>query len=190
MWPRNLFDLADAVSYLHDQAPVYGYDFGRFGMLGFSAGCCLSNLYIQGGRRLFDHFSYETPVFQASALAGFYGPYDFPSRQAERRSENEEINRYHSPSFWLRQTTGPVPPPVLHIQGDLDRVVLPDQHDAFHEDYKERNYSFQALIAEGFGHSFAPSDTNAAGQEIDLGPDIANFFSHLLVDGQDSNRTV
>ena len=35
MWPRNIFDVADALVYLHDQANQYGYEFGRLGMLGF-----------------------------------------------------------------------------------------------------------------------------------------------------------
>lgn len=188
MWPRNLFDVADAVSFLHKKAPRYGYDLGAFGMLGFSAGCCLSNLYIQGGKQIFKHYGYRTRVFEVGALVGFYGPYDFPNRQMERRSDKDEINRYHSPSYWLRQNSGFKPPPVLHIQGDLDDVVLPDQHAAFQSDCEERNYQFQAVIAEGFGHSFAPRDSNAADQRIDMGPVISEFFSshlepHLKTDG-------
>ena len=180
MWTRNLFDVADAINYLHDQASVHGYDFHRFGMLGFSAGCCLSNLYIQGGKSLFDHFGYKTPVFRPSALVGFYGPYDFSIRQAERRSEDAETNLYHSPSYWLRQNTGPEPPPVLHIQGDCDTVVYPDQHEAFQNDYNERACSFKAIVAEGFGHSFTPRDTNASGETIDLQQDISEFLTRHL----------
>ena len=56
MWPRNLFDVADALSWLDDHAVRYGYDFSRVGMLGYSAGCCLANLYIQGSGKLFGHF--------------------------------------------------------------------------------------------------------------------------------------
>ena len=86
MWPRKLFDVADAMAYLHSQSAFYGYDFSHPGMLGFSAGCCLANLYIQGGETLFHELSYDTAVFRPAALVGFYGPYDFSSRQAERRS--------------------------------------------------------------------------------------------------------
>ena len=182
MWPRNLFDVADALAFLHDQANRYNYDFGRFGMLGFSAGCCLSNLYIQGGKSIFAHFAYETRVFKPIALAGFYGPYDFSVRQAERRSDDPEINRYHSPSHWIRQNTTPNAPPVLHIQGDSDTVVYPDQHEAFHKDYEERGYEFKAVIVEGFGHSFAPLDSNGSGKTIDMRPELTDFFSvHLRV---------
>lgn len=177
MWPRNLFDVADAIAWLHDRAGEYGYDFSRFGMLGFSAGCCLSNLYIQGGRRVFDHFGYEVPVFSPVALAGFYGPYDFPSRQAERRSANHEINLYHSPSYWLRQNRAFSAPPVLHIHGDQDEVVYPDQHEAFKKDCEERGYDFKAIIVADFGHAFAPSDTNSSGKSIDLKAEIQDFFS-------------
>ena len=56
MWPRNLFDLADALAYLNEHASGYGYSKSRLGMLGYSAGCCLANLYIQGGQNVFDHF--------------------------------------------------------------------------------------------------------------------------------------
>ena len=180
MWPRNLFDVADALAWLHSQSEKYAFDMSRFGMLGFSAGCCLSNLYIQGGRKLFDHFGYRTPVFSPAALAGFYGPYDFPSRQAERRSKDPEINRHHSPSYWLRQNSGFRAPPVLHIQGDRDDVVYPDQHETFQKDCEERGYDFKAIIVEGFGHSFAPVDTNASGKSIDLRAEIQNFFSRHL----------
>ena len=180
MWPRNLFDVADALAWLHDAAESHGYDFNRLGMLGFSAGCCLSNLYIQGGSQLFRHFGYETPVFSPRALAGFYGPYDFSSRQVERRSDNDEINLYHSPSYWFRQNTGAESPPVLHIQGDLDELVFPDQHEAFQRDYEERGYNFKAVIAKGFGHRFAPRDTNAAGESIDLRSEITDFFFRHL----------
>ncbi|MFC1777877.1 alpha/beta hydrolase [Pseudomonadota bacterium] len=181
MWPRNLFDVADALSYLNDHANIHGYDFGHLAMLGFSAGCCLSNLYIQGGKEIFRHFGYETPVFNPGALVGFYGPYDFPSRQAERRSDDNEINRYHSPSWWFRQGFCSSPPPVLHIQGDSDTVVFPDQHIAFQNDYEERGLRFNAVLVEDFGHSFAPRDTNKSGKSIDLGPEITDFFDRYLL---------
>jgi len=182
MWPRNLFDVADALAFLHGQAKAYNYNFGRFGLLGFSAGCCLSNLYIQGGKDIFDHFAYEIPLFSPAALAGFYGPYDFSTRQRERRSDNPEINRYHSPSHWLQQSSAPPATPVLHIQGDCDDVVYPDQHERFHKDYSERGFDFKAVLIEGFGHSFAPVDSNDAGDTIDLRSELTDFFSSHLVD--------
>jgi predicted esterase len=184
MWPRNLFDLADALAFLHGEANRYGYDFDRLGLLGFSAGCCLSNLYIQGGKNIFDYFGYETAVFNISALAGFYGPYNFSVRQAERRSDDPEINRYHSPSHWLGQKTMASAPPVLHIQGDSDTIVYPDQHEAFQKDYQERGYEFNAIVVEGFGHSFAPVDSNDAGKTIDMSVELIDFFSRHLNDGK------
>ena len=178
-WPRNLFDIADAMVWLSKHAQQYGYDFNRLGMLGFSAGCCLSNLYILGGKQLFDRFSYDTAVFEPAALAGFYGPYDFPSRQQERRSGDDQLNLEHSPSYWFKEN-GRAAPPVLHIHGNHDTVVYPDQPARFQADYRSRNLTFTAIIAEGFGHSFAPRDTNDSGESIDLGREIADFFSlHL-----------
>lgn len=185
MWPRNLFDVADALAWLHDHAAEHGYDFQHFGLLGFSAGCCLSNLYIQGGSRLFGHFGYETEVYCPAAMVGFYGPYDFPSRQAERRSNSAEIDRDHSPAYWLRQNMATCTPPVLHIQGDCDTVVHPQQHDAFQTDYLERGLNFRAYIVEGFGHAFAPVDSNTAGKTIDLRSEISDFFIQHLLPGTD-----
>jgi len=182
MWPRNLFDVADALTWLHDQAENYGYDFRLLGMLGYSAGCCLSNLYILGGLNLFRQLGYQTPVFDPAALVGFYGPYDFPSRQAQRRSDDPDINRDHSPSHWLRQNGGFRASPVLHIHGDKDDVVHLDQHEAFQRDYKARGYSFEAVVIKGFGHSFAPVDSNAKGETIDLRSEISGFFSRHLTD--------
>ncbi len=181
MWPRNLFDVADAIDWLESQAESYGYDFGRFGMLGFSAGCCLANLYIQGGAKLFHHFDYQTRVLRPAALAGFYGPYDFTIRQTERRSDSDEINLYHSPCHWLRKNETLISPPVLHIHGDRDNIVYPNQHAAFQKDYEERGHDFKAVIVEGFGHSFAPMDTNDSGETIDLGGEISDFFYRYLV---------
>jgi len=182
MWPRNLFDVADALAWLNDHTAEYGYDFNRLGMLGYSAGCCLSNLYIQGREELFALFGYQTPVFSPAALVGFYGPYDFPSRQADRRPHNQEVNRYHSPSYWLSQNHGFKAPPVLHIQGDQDTVVYPDQHEAFRKDYQERGFIFNAVIVEGFGHSFCPEDSNASGKTIDLRSKISDFLCRHLMD--------
>lgn len=180
-WPRNLFDLADALAWLHDHAGRFGYRFERFALLGFSAGCCLSNLYIQGGRDIFEHFAYPTPVFSAGALVGFYGPYDFPSRQAERKSGNEELNRLHSPSWWICKRPSLQRPAVLHIQGDRDTVVYPDQHERFQQDYRERGLPFEAVVARGFGHSFAPRDRNEDGETLDLGGVITRFLERHLV---------
>ncbi len=179
-WPRNLFDVADALVFLSDKAAEFGYDFSRLGMLGYSAGCCLSNLYIQGGKYVFDHFGYQTPVFSPDALAGFYGPYDFTRRQAERRSEDPEVNLYHSPAYWFRQNRNGLAPPVLHFQGDKDDIVYPDQHAAFQQDYEKRGYSFEGIIVEGYRHAFAPKDTNADGKTINLGAEILAFFSRYL----------
>ncbi len=180
MWPQNLFDVADAIRFLHDHSDTYGYDFSRFGLLGFSAGCCLANLYMQGGARLFQQFGYAGRIFRPAALAGFYGPYDFSIRQAERQSTDDEINRLHSPRHWLQSNEGDPPPPVLHIQGDKDTIVWPDQHAAFQSDCEERAYKFEGIIARGFEHSFAPRDTNDRGESLDLGPEIVKFFNRHL----------
>jgi dienelactone hydrolase len=149
-------------------------------MLGYSAGCCLSNLYIQGGERIFEHFGYRVPVYSASALVGFYGPYDFTTRQAERRSTDHEVNLYHSPAYWIRQGASSSAPPVLLFQGDQDTIVYPDQHQAFKQDYGQRGFSFTEVIVAGFDHAFAPRDTNSAGKAIDLGPEIVAFFGRHL----------
>jgi len=179
MWPRNLFDVADAMVFLNSQSSRFGYDFARLAMLGFSAGCCLSNLYIHGGKTLFEEFGYATPVFDPVALIGFYGPYDFPSRQPERRSEDESLNIKHSPSHWFKRNNRNFPP-VLHIQGKDDVIVYPDQHEMFKSDYLKNGYSFASLLLEGFGHSFSPLDSNASGTEIDTRGNILEFLSKYV----------
>ena len=180
-WPRNLLDVADAMDWLQANAGTYGYLQDAIGMLGFSAGCCLGNLYIQGGRDLLDHFGYATPVYPVAALAGFYGPYDFSSRQADRKSTDDELNRLHSPAYWVARNPGRRRPPVLHVQGDRDEIVYPDQHSRFESDYRESGLSFEGIVAHGFGHSFAPRDRNASGEAIDLGPALVTFFERHLV---------
>jgi acetyl esterase/lipase len=180
MWPRNLFDLADALDWLNEKTELHGYDFKRLGLLGFSAGCCLSNLYIQGGETLFRKLGHEIQVFDVSALVGFYGPYDFPSRQPERRSQDDQLNREHSPAYWFKRTVRQRPP-VLHIQGNRDRIVYPQQHEMFQADYEGSGLNFEAIVVDGAGHSFAPLDTTKTGQRIDLGRDIIRFFSTHLV---------
>lgn len=179
-WPRNICDVADAIAFLHDHAERFAYDFARLGMIGFSAGCCLSNLYIHGGRRLLGHYGHRADVFPVSALVGFYGPFDFTIRQEERKSRNPEINRLHSPAYWMRQYPAEQAPPVLHFQGERDEIVFPDQHRAFQRDYRDRGFSFTPVILEGFGHSFAPRDFSEVGQPVDLGPRIVDFFKQNL----------
>jgi acetyl esterase/lipase len=180
-WPRNLFDVADAVAFLHDQAERHGYDVKRFAMLGFSAGCCLSNLYIQGGAAILRQLGHDVPTYRPRALVGFYGPYDFTIRQPERRSGDPEIDQFHSPRYWLRKNDRE-PSPVLHFQGDEDDIVYPDQHEAFRADCEARGYAFEGIIAGGFEHSFAPRDTNSRGEMLDTGPRIVRFLSrHLAV---------
>jgi len=178
-WPRNLFDVADAVQFLQEYAADSHYDARRFAFIGFSAGCCLSNLYMQGGEAMFKQLNYETRWFRPRALVGFYGPYDFSIRQAERRSEDAEINRLHSPRYWLNKRTDQ-PPPALHIQGDEDQTVLPDQHEGFRADCESRGYAFEEIVARGFGHTFAPRDTNNQGELLDTGPQIVNFLQRHL----------
>ncbi len=78
---------------------------------------------------------------------------------------------------------------MLHIQGDRDNVVYPEQHDAFQKDYEERGLDFRNIIVEGFGHAFAPVDSNAAGKTIDLRSEITDFFSNTWCTGTaDSNQ--
>ena len=180
MWPRNLLDLAESVAYLQHRAYEYGYDASRFALLGFSAGCCLSNLYMQGGHDLFREFGFELEVYRPSALVGFYGPYDFSIRQSERRSADQEINRLHSPRYWLQHRTD-TPPPILHIHGDIDDVVYFDQHEALRDDCLEKGYPFEEIIAGGFGHSFAPRDKNDHGDSLDLEADIVEFLGRQLL---------
>lgn len=179
-WPRNLFDVADAVAFLASREDRFGYDASRLAMLGFSAGCCLSNLYIQGGPAMLRQLGHVVPYHRPRALVGFYGPYDFSTRQRERRAANPEINRLHSPRHWLLNNRGATPPPVLHIQGDTDEIVRPDQHQLFRADCAARAYPFEELIAEGFGHSFAPRDTNERGERLDTGPQIVRFLESFL----------
>jgi acetyl esterase/lipase len=179
-WPRNLFDVADAVDFLAVNGERFGYDASRFALLGFSAGCCLSNLYIQGGGAMLRQLGHEVTWHRPRALVGFYGPYDFTVRQPERRSADPEINRLHSPRHWLLNNRGRPPPPVLHIQGDEDEIVYPDQHRQFSEDCASRDFPFEGVIARGFGHSFAPRDTNAGGEELDTGPEIVRFLARYL----------
>jgi acetyl esterase/lipase len=184
-WPRNLFDVADAVDFLALNGERLGYDASRFAMLGFSAGCCLSNLYIQGGPAMLQQLGHEVPWHRPRALVGFYGPYDFTTRQRERRAAKPETNRLHSPRHWLLNNHGATPPPVLHIQGDADDIVRPDQHEQFRADCVARAYSFEEFIAEGFGHSFAPRDTNARGESLDTGPRIVRFLERWLAPRSD-----
>ena len=180
MWPRNLLDLAESVAFLQSRANEFGYDPGRFAFLGFSAGCCLSNLYMQGGLDLFREFGFAPDFYRPSALVGFYGPYDFSIRQSERRSPDPDINRLHSPRYWLQRRTD-MPPPILHIHGDVDDVVYFDQHEALRDDCLGKEYPFEEIIAGGFGHSFAPRDTNDHGDPVDLEADIVEFLGRQLL---------
>lgn len=181
MWPKNLLDVAQAVAYLHERSDQLNISMQRFAFLGFSAGCCLSNLYMQGGEALFRELGFELPFYRPAALVGLYGPYDFSIRQPERRSSNESVNRLHSPRYWLKKNEGLAPPPVLHIHGDLDDIVFLNQHQAFESDCEEKDYPFRGIVARGFGHSFAIRDSDPSGNTLDLTPDIISFLEPFLL---------
>ena len=180
-WPRNFCDVADAFTFLGGNAPRFGYDMTRLGLMGFSAGCCLAGLYSFGGKRLLDTLGYESQWFQPKAFVGMYGPFDFETRQPHRRSGDPVIDQNISPAYWLRQIKDPGSlPSVFHIQGDLDEVVIPAQHAEFEEAYVRAGGRFRGLLVPDFGHTFSPADTNDRGKSIDLRDDIVGFFTEHL----------
>ena len=179
MWPRNFCNVVDAMAWLVEHAEELGFDASRIGLLGFSAGCCLSGLYCFGGRGLLTHVGHEAPWVEPACLFGFYGPYDFRRRQPERRSTDENINRDHSPAYWLNAGAD-CTPPVYHVQGDEDVIVYPDQAGAFEADYQALGLDFTARLEPGFGHSFAPRDRNADGLELDVSAEMLEFFRKHL----------
>ena len=90
------------------------------------------------------------------------------------------MNRLHSPRHWVLRNEDSATRPVLHVQGDADEIVYPEQHALFESDCASRGYAFEGMVAGGFGHSFAVRDRNARGETIDLGPKVVEFLERHL----------
>ncbi|MDF3129626.1 alpha/beta hydrolase [Kiritimatiellaeota bacterium B1221] len=175
-WPETIFAVADAISYLSREGARWNLDVSRLGMMGFSAGCCLANLYMLGGSGLYEHLGYKTTVTVPKALVGFYGPYDLTIREKSKQAPDPEVNKLMSPAHWLKKWTGKEAPPVYHIHGTADKTVLLKQHEQFKKDYLSRGWCFEEKVLPEFHHSFAPF-AEAGGQEaVDLRPSILEFF--------------
>ncbi len=179
-WPRNICDVADALIFLSTRGDEYSFDFSRFAVMGCSAGGTLAALYAFGGDALFNHIAYSVQTFRPRALISMYGPFNFLTRPRDRRSGNEMRDRDISPAYWLELADNAMCPPAMHIQGDLDKLVRPAQHEEFREAYTKRGLTVELIRIPNFGHAFRLRDTNSRGEKIDLGPPVLRFLGQYL----------
>jgi len=138
VFPAQIQDCNQAVSFLYDNADKYGLDRKRFAIMGFSAGGHLASL--QGLSKNNNVEAFFMPgtnkSFHFKAVVDFYGPSDlllFPGNDDPKSPESLLIGAAPLARPDLAKAASPVTyvdkddPPFLIIQGEKDEQVSPKQ---------------------------------------------------------------
>ena len=180
-FPAQLYDAKAAVRYLRGAAASLDLDPGRIAAAGHSSGAYLANLLgvTAGHPRLDtpppdDPFCPESFLEQStavSAVVNYHGFSDFvamqdePTRRGRHRAERApearllgqpvaddlERARLASPINHLSQPTRPLPA-FLHLHGERNAVVPPDQSRRFHEALQQAGAESRLLLIRGADH--------------------------------------
>lgn len=76
VFPAQIQDCNQAISYLYAHADQYKLDKNKFILMGFSAGGHLASLLALSANQRVTDFSKEKPAFKIKAVLDFYGPVD------------------------------------------------------------------------------------------------------------------
>ncbi|MBD0851805.1 alpha/beta hydrolase [Maribacter arenosus] len=136
IFPAQIQDCNQAVSYLYDHADQYGFDTDRIAVMGFSAGGHLASLMaLSINNDVPDFFMPETTKsFDFKAVVDFYGPAElilFPRADDPKSPEGLLIGAAPLTRPDLAKAASPVTyvdkndPPFLIIHGEKDEMVSP-----------------------------------------------------------------
>ncbi|MGB5437799.1 MAG: alpha/beta hydrolase, partial [Maribacter sp.] len=136
VFPAQIQDCNQAVSYLYDHADQYGFDTDRIAVMGFSAGGHLASLMaLSKNNDVPDFFMPETTKsFDFKAVVDFYGPAElilFPRADDPKSPEGlligaaplarPDLAKAASPVTYVDKTDMP----FLIIHGEKDEMVSP-----------------------------------------------------------------
>ena len=138
IFPANLQDCNRAISFLYDNAALYGFDTKRFAVMGFSAGGHLANMVgLSKNNQATDFFMKGSNTgFSIKAVVDFYGPAElvlFPGANDVKSPESiligapplirPDLAKIASPITYVDKND----PPFLIIHGEKDDMVDPKQ---------------------------------------------------------------
>ncbi len=135
---------------------------------GYTALCSLAH----------DHtFAGATSYFGVSDLEMLYrDSHKFELHYTDRLvapyPEGIEVIRARSPIYQIDRITSP----VLLLQGDEDKIVLPNQSEKIYEALKERGIPAKYLLFKGEGHGFRSAENISAALEAEL-----QFYRDLML---------
>lgn len=138
VFPAQIQDCNEAISFLYDNADKYGLDRSKFAVMGFSAGGHLASMVGLTRNNNVDAFFVprSSRFFQIKAVVDFYGPSDlllFPSSNDPKSAEalligaapfdRPDLSKKASPVTYVDKND----PPFLIIHGEKDDMVPPNQ---------------------------------------------------------------
>ncbi len=156
-WPAQLDDAEAAFQWMVDHSGELGLDPGRISVYGLSAGGHIAVWMAIKDKRV------------VSVIDGF-GPVDLFKAQRDKRyqrsltaligdPQDAAAARALSPVYSVHSDM----PPVLIIQGEWDKLVLPEQSQALYEALKSKNVSANMVMYQG-DHSWkglSPQERNS-----------------------------
>lgn len=192
-FPAQIQDVKSAVRWLRANAATYGFDDGRIGAWGASAGGHLAALLgtttdvQEFDGTVGDNLEYSSRV---QAVVDWFGPTDFLQMDAEAlQGATIQHNAVDSPESLLlgcaiqscpdrAARASPLTyisadaPPFLIMHGDQDRVVPPHQSEMLADALREAGVEVKLHMVPGAGHGLLPDPS--------LEAEVKAFFDRHL----------
>lgn len=166
VFPAQMLDCNQAISFLFNNAEKYGFDKDRFALMGFSAGGHLASMVGLSKNNAMDAFFMpgSSKNFSFKAVVDFYGPTDltlFPGANDAKSPEGLLIGAAPLDRPDLAKIASPVSyvdekdPPFLIIHGEKDDLVSPRQSQLLHSWLKVKGVQSELIIVPNAPH-FGP----------------------------------
>lgn len=185
VFPAQIQDCNQAVSFLYENADKYGIDKNRLAVVGFSAGGHLASMIGLSHNNNIPLFFMPGAVntFNIKAVVDYYGPADlvlFPASDDEKSPESILIGATPLARPDLAKTASPITyvdkndPPFLIIHGEKDDMVLPKQSRLLHSWLNVSGVKSELIIVKDAPHYGAMFDA----EEISL--KVLSFLKNQL----------
>lgn len=196
-FPAQIEDCKTAIRFLRAKADEYGYDAGRIGVWGGSAGGHLVCLLGTAGdaKELEGPELYRDQSSRVQAVCNYFGPTDFvnidkhmtPVVKLDWKGPDSLVAKLLGGPLGDRQdeakAASPIAyvtkddPPVLTFHGDLDALVPLGQAEALHEALEKVGVENELVVMKGRGHEMFADPVSRA--------KVFAFFKRTLADAKD-----
>ncbi|HOD81387.1 MAG: Carboxylesterase NlhH [Planctomycetes bacterium ADurb.Bin126] len=180
IWPAQIHDCKAAIRYLRANAAKYGLDPQRFGSWGGSAGGHLSAMIAVSGevKELEGDLGHADQSSRVQCAVNWFGPSNLQTMQSD--SDKNAFSRMrhdgpNSPESLLiggdvmkdKDKAASASPityvskddcPMLHMHGDKDPIVPPQQSQVLHDALTKAGVASTLVFVEGAGHGFRGPD--------------------------------